>query len=376
MTDSPQPGLVLGPGYRLLQELDARGWTQKDLAEILGRPIQAINEITRGAKQITPETAIQLGQAFRMAPDFWLNLESTYRLRLAERRSPVTDEVALRSRLYELVPVPELIRRGWIKAGTSVRDLERAVIRFLRMRDIDDEPQVPIARLRNTPSRSPESRARLAWTMRAAWLAETSKPSASYDPTHLQATLADLFSLSKDPARISDLRRALGKVGVRFVVVPHLPQTYLDGAAFWLDDVPVVAVTLRFDRLDWLWFTVAHEIAHLLNDPRDGVVDEARSASMRAPSEEAADEAAQNWLVPTESYRQFLAETGERPSRADIARFAEEIERHPSVVLGRLQHDGVLSWSQMRDLHVPVRQSLEPIVDHPISRDISVNAPT
>ncbi|WP_337885589.1 HigA family addiction module antitoxin [Fischerella thermalis] len=62
----------------LSRELEARGWTQKDLAEIMGRPVQTINEIIRGSKQITPETAIELSQALGTSPEFWTNLEAKY----------------------------------------------------------------------------------------------------------------------------------------------------------------------------------------------------------------------------------------------------------------------------------------------------------
>jgi len=60
--------------------LEARGWTQRDLAEILGRPIQVVSAIVNAKKEITPETAIALGAAFGTTPEFWLNLESAYRL--------------------------------------------------------------------------------------------------------------------------------------------------------------------------------------------------------------------------------------------------------------------------------------------------------
>ncbi|MCL4514091.1 MAG: HigA family addiction module antitoxin [Firmicutes bacterium] len=74
------PARITSPGQILKRELDARGWTQKDLAEILGRPQQEVDEIIKGAKQITPETAIELAEAFGTSPDLWNNLEADYRL--------------------------------------------------------------------------------------------------------------------------------------------------------------------------------------------------------------------------------------------------------------------------------------------------------
>ena len=85
MSQSLRPARVVSPGRILSRELEARGWTQKDLAEIIGRPIQTINEIIRGTKQVTPETALELADAFNTSPEFWMNLEANYRLHLARK---------------------------------------------------------------------------------------------------------------------------------------------------------------------------------------------------------------------------------------------------------------------------------------------------
>jgi HTH-type transcriptional regulator/antitoxin HigA len=71
---------VFPPGDFIREEIEARGWTQSDLAEILGRPVQVVNAIINGKKPITPETAVALGAAFGTGPEIWLNMETSYRL--------------------------------------------------------------------------------------------------------------------------------------------------------------------------------------------------------------------------------------------------------------------------------------------------------
>ena len=83
------------PGDFNREELVARGWTQRDLAEILGRPTQAVNAIVNGKKEITPETAMALGAAFGSSSEFWLNLESAYRL---AKVGPADAAIAVRAR--------------------------------------------------------------------------------------------------------------------------------------------------------------------------------------------------------------------------------------------------------------------------------------
>lgn len=77
------PAEVFHPGEFLRDELEARGWTQADLAEILGRPLKTVNEVIVGKKAITPETARGLAAAFGTSAQFWMNLESAYQLHRA-----------------------------------------------------------------------------------------------------------------------------------------------------------------------------------------------------------------------------------------------------------------------------------------------------
>jgi HTH-type transcriptional regulator/antitoxin HigA len=86
---------VFPPGDFIREELEARGWTQGQLARIIGRPVQAVNAIVNGKKEITPGTAVALGAAFGTSAEFWLNLETAYRLAQA---GPADPSIAARAR--------------------------------------------------------------------------------------------------------------------------------------------------------------------------------------------------------------------------------------------------------------------------------------
>jgi HTH-type transcriptional regulator/antitoxin HigA len=91
MTTRKAPSLVtnlaIPPGETLAEELEARGMTQRDLAAKIGRPPQAVNEIIRGKKSITADTALALEEALEgISAKFWLNLQADYDLTLARRR--------------------------------------------------------------------------------------------------------------------------------------------------------------------------------------------------------------------------------------------------------------------------------------------------
>jgi len=91
-TERAWPDLAIPPGELLAEELSARGMTQSQLARQMGRPLQAINEIVRGRKRITGETALQLAEALGTNAELWMRLESDYELNkalLARRRQRV-----------------------------------------------------------------------------------------------------------------------------------------------------------------------------------------------------------------------------------------------------------------------------------------------
>lgn len=79
---------VLPPGDFIREELEARGWSQSGFARIMGRPLQAVNEIINGRKRITAETAKELAAAFGTSPELWLNLENAYRLAQTDEPDP------------------------------------------------------------------------------------------------------------------------------------------------------------------------------------------------------------------------------------------------------------------------------------------------
>ena len=123
-SDMPIP-----PGEILEEELEARGMTQKELAARLGRPAQVINEIIKGKKAITADTAIGLGKVLGIDAQFWTNLEADYRLALAQNR----DRDALFANVHWLddYPIREMIKRGWIEADRDKPSRLKALLSFL-----------------------------------------------------------------------------------------------------------------------------------------------------------------------------------------------------------------------------------------------------
>jgi HTH-type transcriptional regulator/antitoxin HigA len=163
------PAEAFPPGEFLREELEARGWTQLDLAEILGVTPGHINNLISGKVSITPEMAKALGTAFDVDPQYWMNLESIYQL-WRVRTPTASDGIARRAKLFAKAPVREMIRRHWIEPSNNLDVLEQRVLDFLNIKTLTDEPQVWFAARKSTSYRSLTA-GQKAWLFRARRLA-------------------------------------------------------------------------------------------------------------------------------------------------------------------------------------------------------------
>src|SRR6478609_6161560 len=100
---------MMTPGEAIKSELEKRGWTQYDLAAVLGKHQPAINELIQSKRSVTPEMAVALGSAFGNEPAYWLRLDSAYRVSLLEPNADIEE----RAKLFNFAPISDMQKRGW-----------------------------------------------------------------------------------------------------------------------------------------------------------------------------------------------------------------------------------------------------------------------
>ncbi len=344
------PARVSPPGRILLRELEARGWTQKDLAEITGRPVQTINAIIQVKKQITPETALELAEAFGTSAEFWTNLETNYRLHKA-RKEKQEREIVRKSNLYSLAPISDLIKRGWIQATDNIGELESRVCDFFGISAIDESPKLAIS-FRCAQERNPETIAQLSWAKQVENVAKQ-QTVGSFDPEQLQAAIPSILACAEQLENVRRVPGLLLSLGVHFVIVPHLSKTYLDGAAFYLAEHPVVALTLRYDRIDSFWFTLMHELGHIVAGHQGSYLDDLGNLAVTNEESEA-NQLAGDWLINPLALNDFVVKSKPHFSRKTIESFADDQKRHPGIIVGRLHNDKLIPHKNLRTLLVKV----------------------
>lgn len=354
MSNTLTPARVISPGRILQRELDARDWTQKDLAEIIKRPPQTINEIIKGTKQITPETARELSAALGTTAEFWINLETNYRLNLAKKKQKES-EIERRSRLYSLAPISELIKRQWIKSTESIDELEQSVCQFLGIKSPQETPQFSV-NFRHSQILEPEYNAKIAWCKRVEQVV-SKQTLGEFQLDRLRGAISDLLRYAEKEEDVARIPQILIDLGVHFAIVPHLNKTYLDGAAFYLEDRPVVALTLRHNRIDCFWFSLMHELAHIVAGHQGVYLDNLDELEQNSEEEEA-NKLARNWLIDEQALNSFAVQTKPKFSKKAIINFAQLQDRHPGIILGRLQHEGLVPYQNLRVLLTKVKPFL------------------
>jgi len=348
----------------LRELLKERGWTQDELALITGRSVKAINDLVRGRSGISPEMAACLAAAFGNSPEQWMQAETTYRLSLI---SEDTSDIERRARLFSIAPIRDMQRRGWIKETDNLGELEAEVASFfsdpyaaVSPVEITTRPFFVAARRTiAVPNLTP---AETAWCFRARQLASTS-PANPFREDKLSKTKSALRRLAAHPKEARHLSTVLGEFGIRFVVVEPLPEVRIDGAAFWDEIGPVIAVSIRHDRVDGFWFTIMHEFSHVRHGDKisvdTGMVDAVTGVSVELAGNEAEDRAnreASSSLVPIEEIESFISRVGPLYPRQRIIQFANRIHIHPGIIVGQLQHRGEIGYASMRDLLPKVRE--------------------
>lgn len=333
------PAEVFPPGEFLREELDARDWSQQELADILARPPRLISELIAGKRAITPETAKGLAEAFGTSPDYWMNLESQYQL---SKVTVPNDNVARKARLYSNFPVREMLRRGWVRTSESVEVLEQRFCEYFSIQSVDVAPQL-CHNAKKTHAMADATPLQLAWLFRVRTMA-SQQVVPTYSKTKLLAAVQKLSTFVLSPEEVRQVPRTLAEAGVRLAFVEALAGSKMDGACFWLDDEkPVIGMTLRFDRIDNFWFVLRHEIEHVLREDglaeNEAVIDTDVGFSKEGlpECERQANAAGSDFCVPNAELENFVARVQPYFSEEKVLRFARRINVHPGLVVGQLQ---------------------------------------
>ncbi len=315
----------------LIQARIARGLTQKELADLLGLKEQQIQRY-----ESEEYLSTNLRRLAEVADALDLNLNEVAEFQTTPEKQTVKLD-------WAMFPVKEMYCRGWFEGFTgslsaALAEADSLVEQFVR--GVVKRPAFAFHRKRVRTGSTLDPYALMAWECRALSLARQSPPKVVFDrgklnEKWLRAT-AQLSRFEDGPTRV---REWLSDVGITLVVEPHLTGTHLDGAALLHDGMPIVGMTLRYDRLDNFWFVLLHELVHIVKHLRKGKTEdifddlEATADDM----EREADELAGQFLIPDDAWETALARYLRTPESVEA--LAEELGIGSSIVAGRIRRE-------------------------------------
>jgi len=315
--------------------MDQAGLTQRDLVPFIGSRAK-VSEVLSGKRQLTMQMARALHEH--------LGIPANVLLQSDPSPSSLPSNVD-----YRRFPLSAMANLGWIEGGRDLDDRAEEIVGDLIRRA--GGKQVCAALYRK--SSGPRSNAKTdpfalkAWCLQALAIANSRGHHARYKPgtvtLQFLKELAQLSWFDDGPKRAQNI---LERHGLPLIVLPHLPRTYLDGAALKLGGAkPIVALTLRYDRIDNFWFCLLHELGHIgrhMEAASDvAFVDDLSLRDLEGnasdPREKEADEWAEEALIPHDAWNSSAAKI--HPSPSNVLNLAKQLQVHPAVVAGRIRHE-------------------------------------
>jgi addiction module HigA family antidote len=315
--------------------------TQKELSARTGLTPKTVNEIVQGKAPITPETALKLERVFGRPAHFWNGLERQYQetqARLAER-----ELLKNAQKWLSHIPTNEMIRLGWISKQVSFVEQLEEVLRFFgvaspqQWRTVWETHQVAY---RQSKRFETQEEAVSAW-LRKGEIEGQEIETLPYDRERFIEALRKARALTLEAPQVfqEKLPRLCADAGVAAVFVPELPKTGLWGATRWITpEKALIQLSLRYKTNDHLWFTFFHEAAHLLLHGKKDIFLEGKG--MDDTKEAEANRFAADFLIPPHELKSFLGNG--LLTLGSIQQFADHIGIAAGIVVGRLQHDGII----------------------------------
>ena len=312
----------------ILFRMDQMGLSRTDMEKYLGGRSK-VSEILSGKRSLSKQMIVTLHRELEIP------LESLMAEQVVEEILPKAETEPD----WMKFPVKEIIKRGWVQAS-KVKDEPEAyhlVMKNLALPAGAD--RIVPAMLRSSNNKKVDTYALAAWKYRVLGLAKSKKFEVQYQPDLVTSSftqeLAKLSYLDKGPLLAMEF---LNKNGIHLIIETHLDHTYLDGASMLLTNgTPLIALTLRYDRLDNFWFVLFHELAHLVlhlsNDASGSFLED-----LDIKSEDTEEREADKWAVDALINPEIWKTSGLNIESTydDIINFARNLRISPSIPAGRL----------------------------------------
>jgi HTH-type transcriptional regulator/antitoxin HigA len=312
------------------------GLVQKDMVPYIGTKSK-VSEVLNGKRPLTLSMMRSLNK----------NLGISAEVLLKEPGADFPNQI--QEMEWSRFPLLEMAKRNWIPQSDDIREKAEELIRdFIEQAGGLDTVPKPCLRQgkKGRYNAKMDLFALTAWCIRVQSVARKNPLKTKYVKNSIKlGTMQEVARLSYFDNGPLLAKEYLEKHGIHLIVVPHLPKTYLDGAAILLPDgTPVIGLTLRYDRIDYFWFCLLHELAHVskhLSTSDRLIIDDLDLRGKKVEKEDIiekeADEMTRNGLIPKRIWDRNPISG--KASTAEIYALAEKLKIHPAIIAGRIRFE-------------------------------------
>lgn len=331
--------IAFHPGYYIKEIVDESGLTQEDFAKRLDTTPKNLSLLIRGEQNLSIEMAVKLSRMLGTTVNYWLNIQNAYDALIAEIKSE--EELKAERKVFEYFDyrffrenfgLPDLPRKKDEQIKALREFFEVATLTVFLKKDM-------AVSFRSSTQEMPEGSVVKANAMVQIATNKALRINApKFNKKKFESAVEYALSLTTQHREFYPLiRKAFMEAGVIFVILPNISGSKINGATKKIGDNIMLMVNDRRLNADSFWFTLFHEIGHIINGDY-GISFEKETGEQEA----AADKYAEDCLIPPEKYEWFIS--NKKFSLQDIKVFADQIGRDPGIVLGRLQNDGFVGF--------------------------------
>ena len=341
---------VIVPGDTILELLELNSMTQLDLSDKTGINKKTINEIIKGKAPITTTTALKLEYVFNIPASFWNNLESNYREVLERQKdfdSIIEDEKYLKN-----IPYNEMSKRNWDYIEITRSPFERVVNlrKFFSVASLGFNTELKRKLAFRKQDNDIFSYESLYCWLRYGEIQSNKIEYPKFDIIKLKEGVEKIRSLTSYLFldKIDEIKELLKECGVSLIFEPHLPNTYVNGVSYKITkDKAIIMISDRGKKDDILWFTLFHEIAHLIMHSKKEVFIDGDN-ELKSSIEKEADDFAKNTLISKNAYDDFIENN--IINEKTIKKFSKDNNIIPGILVGRMQKEGIIGYNEFNNL--------------------------
>jgi len=345
------PKWVSAPGDTILSIMEQRELSLEEFARQIGLSEVSAQQLINGSRAVDRSLAQRLAATLGATEQFWIAREHDYRAAVSPPKNTRVETIV---QLMAKLPISDMQSFGWIEPSQSAENKALSCLEFFGVSTFAQwqgryENAFHEAAYRKSTVHNSCEIATTAW-LRQGEIETQQEVVAAWSSEVLQDQIEHLRKLTwfKSPSLfLPKVKGLLAKAGVKFAIVRAPKGCTASGAVRVMpDDTPHIQLSFRYLADDQFWFSLFHEIAHLLlHFDRMPILEKPDGGESEIEQE--ADDCAGNMIVPTEFVDELHDLTA---SRFQIIAFAKKVGVAPGLIVGRLQHDGLLRFNQMQHL--------------------------